>query len=175
MKKPLLAATTALIVFVCLAGCTGNAPPAPQYPDLPQLMVHQFNFVASRVLSPVQALQGAVNWDWPCGRGITTDLSHLLALSSDAFDNATLIDHSIYLHFSYPPQEYTLRRWPAAFLLLEQNENPFDSYEVVEIVLANDEMPAFVQTTGDYIYEVQAQWANGNRSSYSFRVTNGDF
>jgi len=175
MKKALLTTMIMLLAFAFLVGCGNNAQSSntPQYPDLPQLTVAQFHATFSRVLSPVQALQGAANWTWPCGRGIRTDFSHLLLLSPDAFDNATLVDHSIYLHFSYPPQEFTVRRWPAEFLLLlEQDENPFDSYEMVEITLANDEIPAFVQTTGDYIYEVQAQWANENKSSYSFRVTN---
>ncbi|MCL1951677.1 MAG: hypothetical protein FWF60_02495, partial [Oscillospiraceae bacterium] len=45
-------------------------PDALQYPDLPQLTVYQLHTVASRVLPPVQAIQGTTSWTWASGQSV---------------------------------------------------------------------------------------------------------
>jgi hypothetical protein len=172
----------AAVVFVLLLAACGGAQPveentqtppnqtAPEYPDLPQLTLGQFVASShSQVLPPVQALQLTTSWAWDCGRAVNFDSPHPLQMQPSAFEDATLpMTAAIGLYFSYMPQEIVVRRWPAEFLLLEQDEIPFGDYEIVEFIEAGRFFS--VREGGVYIYEVSAQWENGNRSSYAFQT-----
>jgi hypothetical protein len=132
---------------------------------LPQLTVYQLHTNLSRVLPPVRAIQGATSWTFEDGTAIVFDSPHPLQRKLSAFDAATLTDPVIYLSFSLPPEEVTARRWPTGTTLVDQAET---------VALREDAERSeyfFQQIEGDYIYEVSAQWAGANKSSYSFRVT----
>jgi len=189
--KAFLAATAVLFALAYLAGCNGSAePPAstqathsqeaqttkppssPQYPDLPQLTVYQLHTVMSRVLPSVQAIQGVTNWTWE-NQSVHFDSAHPLQLNLSAFDTATLSDPMIYLSFSYPPEEIIVRRWPTEYLFMEQEKTPFERYKIIKVSeLPEADQHFFMQSKGDYIYEVNAQWAETKQSSYAFRIKN---
>jgi len=142
-----------------------QTPAAPRHPDLPQLTVRQLHRIMSRVLPPIQAIRLTTNWRWENGMAVASDSQHPLQMRPDAFDGVTVKDHVIYLEFDYPPQSIEVRRWPATFLQLAQDEKPFEQYETVYIGKEN----SFEQLDGDFIYEVIARWPNST-IHYAFRA-----